>query len=145
MAVTVSPTALPAPKKNAHYQVILTGAGASPAGTPLTWSVSSGALPGFLTLRRLNDTQAIVEGRVPNSLNAGTFTCTIQCTDGSTTASVISTGVALGVDGPDPQGYHGSEANRTTVTTIDQFRQGQLSAADQIERMWPLTGPSQNS
>lgn len=145
MAVTVSPTALPAPKKNSHYQVILTGAGASPAGTPLTWSVSAGALPGFLTLRRLNDTQAVVEGKVPSTLNAGTFTCTIQCTDGSTTASVTSTTITLGVDGPDATGYHGTEANRSTVVTVDQFEHGAgLPVADALQRMWPLTGPSQN-
>jgi hypothetical protein len=145
MAVSVSPTVLPAPKKNSHYQVILTGSGASPAGTPLTWSVSSGALPGFLSLRRLNDTQAVVEGKVPSAQNAGTFTCTIQCTDGSTTASVTSTSVTLGVDGPDPQGYHGSEANRSTVITADQFERGTgLPPADAIARMWPLSGPAQN-
>jgi hypothetical protein len=143
MAVSVSPSALPAPKKNVHYQVFLTASGGT---APYSWAVTSGSLPAGFTLTRINDTQALVSGRGPSTLVAGTFTATITATDSlAATGTCVSTGVNNSADGPDPQGYHGTEANRTTVTTIDQFRQGQLSAADQIERMWPLTGPSQNS
>jgi hypothetical protein len=145
MALAVVPSALPAPKKNSHYQVFLTTTGGT---LPISWAVTSGALPGFLTLRRTSDNQAVVEGHVPATLNAGTFTATITATDSAgtpLTATCVSTSIALGVDGPDSQGYHGTEANRTTVVTIDQFRAGQLTPADLIARMWPLTGPSQNS
>ena len=143
MAITVSPSALPAPKKNVHYQVILTATG----GTgPYSWAVTSGSLPAGFTVNRINDTQAVVSGRGPSTLVAGTFTATITATDSlSATGTCVSTSVHNSADGPDPQGYHGTEANRTTVTTIDQFRTGQLAVADYIARQWPLTGPSQNS
>jgi hypothetical protein len=144
MAVSVSPGALPAPKKNSHYQLVLTASGGT---APYTWAITSGALPGFLTLSRLNDTQALVSGKVPATLNAATFTATITATDSlSATGTCVSTGVTQGVDGPDATGYHGTEANRTTVTTVDQFEHGSgLTVADALQRMWPLTGPSQNS
>jgi hypothetical protein len=143
MAVTVSPSALPAPKKNAHYQLFLTASGGT---APYTWAVTSGALPAGFTLTRINDTQALVAGRGPATLIAGTFTATITATDSlSVAGTCVSTAVNNSADGPDSQGYHGTEANRSTVTTIDQFRAGQLTAADLIARMWPLTGPSQNS
>jgi hypothetical protein len=143
MPVSVSPSALPAPKKNSHYQLFLTASGGT---APYSWAVTSGALPAGFTLTRINDTQAVVAGRGPSTLIAGTFTATITATDSlSATGTCVSTGVSNSADGPDPQGYHGTEANRSTVVTIDQFRQGQLTAADLIERMWPLTGPSQNS
>jgi hypothetical protein len=144
MAVTVSPSALPAPKKNAHYHLFLTASG----GTgPYTWAVTSGALPAFLTLSRINDTQALVSGKVPATLNAGTFTATITATDSlAATGACTSTTVTLGVDGPDPTGFHAAEAVRSTVLTVDQVDHGAgLSVADAIERQWPLTGPAQNS
>lgn len=144
MAVTVTPSALPAPKKNSHYQLTLTAAG----GTgPYTWAVSSGTLPTFLSLTRINDTQALVSGHVPATLNAATFTATITATDSvAATGACTSTSVISGVDGPDPTGYHGTEGNRSTVATIDQIEHGAgLSVSDSLARQWPLTGPSQNS
>jgi large repetitive protein len=144
MAVTVTPAALPAPKKNGHYQVVLQAAG----GTgPYAWSVSSGALPAGFTVIRIDDSRAIVSGRGPSTLVAGTFTATITATDSlSATGTCISTAVNNSQDGPDLQGYHGTEANRTTVTLLDAVDHGPgLPVADYILRMWPLTGPSQNS
>lgn len=145
MAVTVSPAALPARKKNAFYAVILTAAG----GTgPYSWAVTAGALPTGTTLTRINDTQAVVQGKTPAALDAATFTCTITATDSlSATGTCVSTTVTHIVDGPDAQAYHGTEANRTTVQLIDQIEHGTgiTSAADAIQRMWPLTGPAQNS
>lgn len=150
MTMTVTPSALPAPKKNSHYQVTLTAAASAPSLVPpVTWAVTSGALPSFLTLTRINDTQALVSGKVPAALSATPWTATITATDSTgtpQTATCVSTSVASGVDGPDSTGYHGTEANRTTVTTIDQFEHGTgLNVSDSLQRMWPLTGPSQNS
>ena len=144
MPVTVTPSALPAPKKNSHFQVILQAAG----GTgPYSWAVSSGALPTGFVLSRIDDTRAVVSGKVPATLNASTFTATITATDSlSATGTCVSTTVALVVDGPDNQGYHGTEANRTTVTLLDAIDHGAgLALADALTRMWPLVGPSQNS
>jgi|SRR5215469_1345665 len=156
MAAAVTPSALPAPKKNAFYSVQLVGTGFGTAGvSTVTWSVASGSLPAFLTLRKVSDSGsgaggvtsvAVVEGKVPSALDATTFTCTITGTDGTNSASCTSTSVTKGVDGPDPAGFHLSEANRTSVATIDQIEHGAgLSVADSIARQWPLTGPSQNS
>jgi hypothetical protein len=144
MAISVAPAALPAPKKNAHYQLTLTATG----GTgPYTWAVTSGALPAGFTVTRINDNQAVVAGRGPTTLVAGTFTATITATDTlSATGTCVSTAVNNSADGPDAQGYHGTEANRSTMTTVDQVDHGPgLPVADYLLRMWPLTGPSQNS
>lgn len=155
MTAAVSPSALPAPKKNAQYSVLLTatGFGTSSVST-VSWSVASGALPAFLTLTKVMDrgsgaggvtSTALVSGKVPATLNATTFSATITATDGTNSASCTTTTVAETVDGPDPEGYHGTEANRSTVTTVDQYSTVGLSAADEIARQWPLAGPSQNS
>jgi hypothetical protein len=156
MTAAVAPTALPSPKKNSQFSVQLIATGFGTAGvSTVTWSVASGALPTFLSLRKIGDSGtgaggvtsvAVVEGKVPATLDATTFTCTITATDGTNSASCTSTSVAKAVDGPDPEGYHGTEANRSVVVTPDQLDHGAgLSPADSIARMWPLTGPSQNS
>lgn len=145
MAVSVSPAALPSRKKNSFYSVILTASG----GTgPYSWAVTAGALPTGTTLARINDTQAVVQGKTGPTLDAATFTCTITATDSLAAAGTcVSTTVAHIVDGPDPTGYHGTEANRSTVLTVDQVEHGAgiPSAADAITRAWPLSGPAQNS
>lgn len=145
MAVTVSPGALPAPKKNTNYQLTLTASGGT---APYSWAVTSGALPAFLTLKQINPTQALVSGKVPGSLNSSTFTATITATDSlAATGTCVSTGVTTSVDGPDPEGFHGAtESVRTQVATADQVFQGSgLTVGDAIARQWPLSGPSQNS
>lgn len=144
MAVSVTPSALPAPKKNSYFSVFLFASG----GTgPYTWAITSGALPTFLTLSVVNSNTALVSGKVPSTLSATTWTATITATDSlAATGTCVSTTIATAVDGPDPQGYHGTEANRTTVTLPDALDHGPgLSVADSLARLWPLTGPSQNS
>lgn len=156
MAAAVTPSALPAPKKNTRYRVTLLGTGFGTAGvSAVAWTVSSGALPSGYTLTKLYDngsgagnvtSAAVVEGPTPGALNAGTFTATIQATDGTNTATCVSTSIALVVDGPDPQGYHGTEANRSTVTLPDAVDHGAgFSTADALLRQWPSNPPSQNS
>lgn len=156
MAAAVTPSALPAPKKNARYRIQLLGTGFGTAGvSTVTWTVSSGALPAGYTLTKLFDSGsgagnvssgAVVEGPGPSSLVGGTFTATIQATDGTNTATCVSTGVALSADGPDNQGYHGTEANRSTVTLLDAVDHGPgLPVADYLFRMWPTNPPAQNS
>jgi hypothetical protein len=162
MAFTISPSALPAPKKNSFYSVYLViTAGLVDASIPVTWAVTSGALPGFLTLAKVYEGKsggsapnspvisvACVSGKVPATLDATTFTATITATGtDAQTGTVVSTTIAKGVDGPDAQFYHGTEANRTTIQTYDSVIHGTglTAVADAIQRLWPLTGPSQNS
>ena len=156
MAAAVTPSALPAPKKNTRYRVQLLGTAFGTAGvSTVTWSVSSGALPGGFTLTKLWDSgsgaggvtsAAVVEGSPGAVLNAGTFTATIQATDGTNTATCVSTSITLAVDGPDPAGFHTAEATRSNVTTIDQIEHGSgLAVADALVRAWPSNPPAQNS
>jgi hypothetical protein len=162
MAFTITPSALPVPKKGTFYSVFLiVTAGLVDASIPVTWTVSSGALPAFLTLSKYAESKAggtsgqftptfsigLVSGRVPNTLDATTFTATITATGTDVqTGTCVSTTLAKVADGPDSQGYHGTEANRTTVTLLDAVDHGPgFSVSDYLLRMWPLTGPSQNS
>jgi hypothetical protein len=162
MAITISPGALPAPKKGTFYQVFLSIVSTPTLPIlPVTWAVTSGALPAFLTLSKVRDlpvydgspnsisSLAVVQGSVPSTLNTGTWTATITATDSTPTtpltATCVSTGVTIVADGPDIEGYHGTEANRTTILTVDAFAQGKLAVADALARAWPLSPPSQNS
>jgi hypothetical protein len=161
MAISVAPATLPVPKKNSFYQVYLvaTGMNANNSTFPVTWTVSAGALPAFLTLVKIADVLgggtggvvplsiAAVQGKVPAVLNAATWSATIQASaNADGTATATATTIATGIDGPDAQGYHGTEANRTTVTLLDTVDHGPgFAVADYLARMWPLTGPSQNT
>lgn len=156
MAAAVTPGALPAPKKNTRYRVVLTATGFGTASVnSVTWTVSSGSLPAGFTLSKVTDygsgaggvaSIAVVDGPTPNALNPGTFTATITASDGTNSATCVSTGVTLVVDGPDNQGYHGSEANRSTITTYDTIDHGPgLPIADALLRAWPSNPPSQNA
>jgi hypothetical protein len=160
MALTIAPTALPAPKKGTFYQVFLVvTAGLVAASYPVVWTVSSGTLPAFLTLARVSEVKvggtgdapgaavAVVSGKVPNTLDPATWSATITATAAdAAVGTVVSTSIVKVVDGPDAQGFHGTEANRSTVTLLDAIDHGPgLAVADYIQRMWPLTGPSQNS
>lgn len=147
MPLAVLPATLPNAKKKSFYQVFLTTAGGI---LPIvSWGVT-GAFPAWLSLVRLNENLAVVQGRVPNALSAATFSVTITATDSTpttplTATCVTTTGLTI-VDGPDEDGYHGVEANRATVQTVTQVHQlGLTSAADAIQRMWPLAGVAQNS
>jgi hypothetical protein len=164
MAMTITPSSISNAKKNSYYNVLYVPAGGV---APYSWVLTSGALPTWLSFTTVNipvGTGSVtclnIFGYVPNALATGVLAPLFTCTDSTPTTHLTatvttSTGGTI-VSGPDPEGYHDTEANRSEIVTVDQFRRGisgadntgtvnTMTTADYIARAWPLDPPSQNS
>ncbi len=150
MAITIAPSAIPNAKKNSFYNVVFVPSG----GTgPYSWVLTSGALPSWLAFEQVppltaNSRGLRIFGLVPATIVAASGVPLFTVTDSLAAVATVTT--ATGgtiVDGPDPDGWHNTEAQRSGATIYDQWRFGTLPlpAADLQQRMWPLTGPAQNS
>src|SRR6266568_5159728 len=148
MALTISPAAIPSPKKNSFFSVTFTTAGGI---LPIvSWVVTVGTLPTWMTLTVVDNNHMLLSGKVPKTLAATGSALTITATDSTPvtplTATVTLAASGTVVDGPDEQGIHTTEALRATEATIDQFRQSpgvRLTPADWLARQWPLGGRAQ--
>jgi hypothetical protein len=86
--LSISTTSLPSGLSNGVYSATLTASGGT---SPYTWSISSGALPGGLTL---NPASGAISG---TPTNTGTFSFTVKVSDSGKTIQTATQGLSITV------------------------------------------------